>query len=634
MLSLNDPAIERVWSVAMRLSGVLRIICASVAIWIAGGVPASATRNVVMLFDERPELPGLAALDAEFVRTLKSNSTERIVIYREEMDRSRFDGDYQVLLRDFLRTKYASKKIDAVFAMFGPALDFLLDHGAEIFPGASIVFCGIDRPELGDRRLPPHVRGVLLKREFAPTLELALGLHAQTKHVAVVAGTSAFDAQLLEQAKREFEAYADRVAFRYLTALPLQRLLAELAQLPPQSLVLYTTLFRDGAGETYIPHDVASLVSAAANAPVYGFLDQYLGRGIVGGSLYSTSRQGAEAAKLVLQVLAEVEPARPEPRLLEAPAGAVQFDWRQVQRWGIRAASLPPGSEIHFRDPTLWDQHKGLILAAGGAILLQAALIGWLLHERQYRHRAERRERETMSELMHLNRVATAGELVASIAHEVNQPLAGIAMSARAAVRWLRAETPNVERAVASLEQVVAATHHAGDVITHIRALFRKDSDVKSAIEINDLVLAILAMVQTDLLTKGIEVKTELDERRPVVQGDAVQLEQVVLNLVLNAADAMNSVERRLLTVQTEQSGPGQVRVSVEDTGIGIDPSNVNRIFERMFTTKANGMGMGLSICRSIVERHGGRIWVSPGADGGAAFHFDLPTLTRVAAAA
>jgi ABC-type uncharacterized transport system substrate-binding protein len=264
-----------------------------------------------MLFDERLEFPGLANLEAEFVRTLTSNSPDRIETYREPMDLSRFDSDkYRALLKDYLRAKYASKKIDVAVAFFGPALEFLLKNSDVIFPGTPIVFCGVDKGELGDRSLPPHVRGVLLKREFAPTLELALSLHPDTKRVVVVAGTSEFDARLLNEARQQFKVYETRLTFTYLTTLPLQKLLTELAVLPPQTIVLFTTLFRDGAGEPYVPHDVVPLVSAAANAPVYGFLDQFIGRGIVGGSLYSSAAQGIEAAKLVSQVLDESERSR------------------------------------------------------------------------------------------------------------------------------------------------------------------------------------------------------------------------------------------------------------------------------------------------------------------------------------
>ena len=314
----------------------LRLVCVALAVWIGGVLPASsATRHIVLLFDERVELPGLAALAAEFVQTLASNSSDHIETYRETMDISRFDSDsYRTLLKDYLREKYANKKIDVAVATFGPSLEFLLKHGDAIFPGTPIVFCGIDRRELGDRSLPPHVHGVLLKREFAPTLELALGLHPDTKHIAVVAGTSEFDTRLLEQARQQFGVYESRLAFRYLTAAPLQKLLIDLAGLPPQTIVLFTTLFQDGAGKSFVPHNVVPLVSAAASAPVYGFLDQYLGRGIVGGSVYSVSKQGVEAAKLVLQLLADSE--RAGPALLEVSGNKVLFDWRQMQRWEYR----------------------------------------------------------------------------------------------------------------------------------------------------------------------------------------------------------------------------------------------------------------------------------------------------------
>ena len=167
---------------------------------------------------------------------------------------SRFDSDaYRTLLKDYLRAKYASRKIDVAVAVFGPALEFLLKDGDAIFPGTPIVFCGVDKEVLGDRSLPPHVRGVLLKREFAPTLELALKLHPDTKQVVVVAGTSEFDTRLLDWARQQFKAYEARLPFTYLTTLPLQKLLTELAGLPPQTFVLFTTLFRDGAGEPYVP---------------------------------------------------------------------------------------------------------------------------------------------------------------------------------------------------------------------------------------------------------------------------------------------------------------------------------------------------------------------------------------------
>ena len=189
----------RVFAASMKRRTNLLIACMGLAMLIAGCLPLSAaTRHIVLLFDERVELPGLSLLEAELVRTLRSKSTEPIEVYRKSMDLSRFGSDpYETLLRDFLRAKYSGKKIDVVVGVMGPALDFLLNYADQIFPGTPIVFCGLDRHQLGARSLPANVFGVLVKREFAPTLELALNLHPATEGVVVVSGTSEFDNSLL-----------------------------------------------------------------------------------------------------------------------------------------------------------------------------------------------------------------------------------------------------------------------------------------------------------------------------------------------------------------------------------------------------------------------------------------------------
>jgi signal transduction histidine kinase len=538
------------------------------------------------------------------------------------MDLSRFGSDtYRLSLRDFLRAKYAGRKLDVAVAVLGPSLDFLLDYGAEIFPGTPIVFCGVDRREFGDRPLPPGVRGVLVKREFAPTLEIALRIHPDTTRAVVVAGESEFDRRLLDQAKREFRAYEGRVAFTYLTARPLQDILAELAHLPPHAIVLYTTFFQDSTGAAFVTHDVAQRVAEAANAPVYGFVDQYLGRGIVGGSLYSFSAHGAETAKLVLRILANAVPL--EPRLLEPPANKALFDWRQMTRWGISASSLPAGSEIRFRDPTVWDQYGAEIGAILLAFLLQAALISWLLYEHRRRNLAEIRSRESIAELTYMNRRAGAGELSASIAHEVNQPLTAISVTASAALKWLRRETPDLREAEDALEDIVEAAQRAGEIVKSVRAMYRKETQV-GLVDLNEIAATVLELARIELQRSEIAVQAQFGQL-PAVTGDAIQLRQVILNLIMNAIEAMRSATSRVLRIKTEATGSSAVRLSIEDTGAGIDPSEIDRIFKPMFTTKAGGIGMGLSICQTIIENHDGRIRAEARPGGGATFQFELP---------
>ena len=224
-----------------------------------------------------------------------------------------------------------------------------------------------------------------MTRDFAPTLELALRLHPTTENAVVVSGGSEIDTKLLETAKKQFQPYDGRVSFRYLTALPMQELLKELSHLPPRTIVLYTTFFRDGTGQAFVPHDVVERVSKAASVPVYGFIDQYVGRGLVGGDVYSFAAHGAKAATLALQVLG----GNTNTGLVVTGSSKVLFDWRELQRWKISESRLPPGSEILFREPNVWETYRWPILAVcHSAFASRLRLITLLMLERHRRSSA------------------------------------------------------------------------------------------------------------------------------------------------------------------------------------------------------------------------------------------------------
>ena len=233
-------------------------------------------------------------------------------------------------------------------------------------------------------------------------------------------------------------------------------------------------------------------------------------------------------------------------------------------------------------------------------------------------------QKRTQEQIAALAREATAGQLSASIAHEVRQPLTAILANAEAALRWL--EKANLEEVRETLNGIVSEGHRASDIVTNLRAMFKHDEQEKTLVDINKLVLSVLALVRIDLQKHEIELRTQFDDRIPKVVGNQVQLQQVILNLVMNAIEAMSSLQTRVLRIKTELSQSSKVHVSIEDTGTGIRPSDVDRLFKPMFTTKARGMGMGLSICQSMIENHDGRIWASPGATGGSIFQFELPT--------
>ena len=240
---------------------------------------------------------------------------------------------------------------------------------------------------------------------------------------------------------------------------------------------------------------------------------------------------------------------------------------------------------------------------------------------------SERRYREAQTQLAHVNRVATMGELSASIAHEVTQPIAATVTNARAALRFLNAQPPNLEEARQALGATVKEGNRTTDVIDGIRALIKKAPPRNDALEINGAILEVIALTRGEILKNGVSVQTQLAEGLPLIRGDRVQLQQVILNLIINAVEAMSAVSEgaRELLISTGKDASGGVLVTVRDSGPGLNPESFAHLFDAFYTTKPGGMGMGLSICRSIVEAHGGRIWASLAADQGTAVQCILP---------
>ena len=225
------------------------------------------------------------------------------------------------------------------------------------------------------------------------------------------------------------------------------------------------------------------------------------------------------------------------------------------------------------------------------------------------------------------SKVDRDGQLTASIAHEVNQPIAGVVTNAEVALRWLGARPPDLDEIRAALGRIIRDGKRASDVVGRTRALVKKAPPRKARFDLNDAVRDVISLTRSEVLKHGVSLQTQLGEGLPLLRGDRVQLQQVILNLVLNAVEAMSGLDGgpRELLISTERETSGGVRVTVRDSGPGLDPQSVDRLFEAFYTTKPEGMGMGLAICRSIIEAHGGRLWATANEPRGAAFQFTFP---------
>jgi C4-dicarboxylate-specific signal transduction histidine kinase len=249
------------------------------------------------------------------------------------------------------------------------------------------------------------------------------------------------------------------------------------------------------------------------------------------------------------------------------------------------------------------------------------------------RKRAEAALGEMQMQLAHANRVATMGQLTASIAHEVNQPISATVTNAQAARRWLGTEPPNLDEVRQALDRIVRDGSRAGAVVSRIRNLIKKAPPGDKRADINAAIREVIELTRGEAMKNGVSVRTELVEGLPEVQGDRVELQQVVLNLVLNALEAMREMGEgpREVLITTGKTESGDVLVAMRDSGPGLAPATLEHLFEAFHTTKPNGLGLGLSICRSIIEGHGGRLWASANAPHGTVFQFTLPGHSDVA---
>jgi NO-binding membrane sensor protein with MHYT domain len=288
---------------------------------------------------------------------------------------------------------------------------------------------------------------------------------------------------------------------------------------------------------------------------------------------------------------------------------------------GTTCAAHGPVPEAHAY-ASLDQTNLALAVAGTAFVILAAALIASLSEQK----RAEEALRQAQADLARVNRVNTMAELTASLAHEVNQPITAAVTNADACLRWLAGDTPNLEEARASAMEIVKEGTRAAEIITRIRQLFKKGTSQRESLDVNEIIREMIGLLRSEVARYSISIRTELAADLPRVMGDRVQLQQVMMNLISNSIDAMKNVDgRRELAIKSRRAENGQLMVSVSDTGEGLPPQQANQIFDAFFTTKVHGTGLGLSVSRSIVASHNGRLWAADNSPRGACFHLILP---------
>ena len=346
---------------------------------------------------------------------------------------------------EYLRALFVKQRPDLIVSIGAPAAAFVQRHRQQLFPTTPMLLTVVDQRRVQYSVLTANDAVAPVSINYFGAVENILQVLPNTKNVAIVVGNSPIEKFWREEIGKEVQPFTNRISFTWYNHLSFEEILNHAAALPPQSAIFWELMIVDAAGVVHEEGKALARLHAVANAPIFSYTDAFFGRDIVGGPHVPVLEHGRQVAEVAVRILNGETPS--DIKVSPVGFGTPKFDWREMQRWGISESRLPPGSEIYFREPTVWERYRAQILAICGALLVQTALIGWLIYEHRRRHVAEVMARHSMAELTHMNRVATAGELSASIAHEINQPLTGMVLRASAARRWLAADRPDIDKA-------------------------------------------------------------------------------------------------------------------------------------------------------------------------------------------
>jgi signal transduction histidine kinase len=618
---------------AVRQSGI--ILLAAIAFYLFGtpaclaqkpaGKENSRPKRVLMIFNESKDVPGNILLEQAVRDAMQSVGTNQIEFLSEYLDASHFsDSKHFRVFEDYLGKKYAAQNLDLIISF--PSRDYRLvdDLPKALFPKVPVVFVAINEMEVPKSFGKRGVTGIVQRFDIRGTLALIMRLQPDTRHVVVVGGVSDVDRATLGQIVEATHSL-EGVGFQFWTNWPVPELSGMAKSLREGTVILLSSVLTDVNGRTFFMSQLAQTLSPSASVPIYSIGPSAIGAGALGGSVVNTDDLGARTGELALQVLRGTKPETLPIQVVTR--GTPMVDWRQLRHWRISKNRVPSGTLIRFRPDGLWDEHKDLILILFAVFLAQAVTIGGLLAQRRRRRSAEAVILNQRTELAHVTRLATMGQLTSALAHELNQPLGAILRNAEAAEMFLQKENPDMGEIRAILADIRKDDQRAGNVIERMRSLLKRRSLELKSLNMEELLNETVKLAQSDARARQVSLILQIPPELPSVRGDRVHLQQVLLNLILNGMDAMADVPKfqRLLTVGAKTAKDGSVEVSVTDRGNGIAPEKIDSLFEPFFTTKPDGMGMGLAISQTIIEAHGGDIWGGNIFPRGAVFIFTLP---------
>jgi signal transduction histidine kinase len=609
------------------LAGVLFLVGAPLG---AAAQSDHAARQVLVLQSMDRGSMVFDSFTTNFRAALQSRAGARVTLFDFVVAPAGLTEAPEKPVIEFLQSVYADRlPPELIVTVGGPAAAFMRKHRHTLFPHAPVLFACVEERFVRDPPLGENETSVAVSIDYTRIIDDLLKLLPETRNVFMVTGSGPLSTFWYTEFQRNFERYRNRLTFIWSQDLSYEQMLQRASTLPPHSVIFYLTAGTFATGGWQGDERTLAELSTTASAPLFGAQRVWLGAGIIGGHLLDIEDLGGTTADVVVRILNGEAPASiTVPRQSLGPA---TFDARQLRRWNISEARLPSGSDIRFRGPSLWRDYQQEMLVVLAALFLQSLLIVGLLYQRRARRKAEVESRRNLALAADANRRMTMSALTGSIAHEISQPLNAILHNAQAGEMMVTRNraTPDVLRGIFS--DIRTADVQATQIIMRHRSMLKTHQVEQRPTDMRAVVQESVALVSHDTNAKRIELDVDLPADPCIVAGDQVLLQQVLVNLIMNGIEAMADTppDRRRITVQCQAIEDHAV-VSVRDAGTGLPATVDGQLFEPFVTTKTTGMGIGLTIARSIVDVHRGKLEAHNNAGGGATFTVTLPAARRV----
>src|SRR5688572_22246103 len=541
------------WAYAARLNRTSPVLLSLFLTGVAAsarGAEGERPWRVLMVHSFGSSAPPFTTHSTAFESAIAKELGTAVDLDHVSLEMARYaQPDMEEAFVEFLTKRFTKWQPDLVVPIGSPAGRFVMKFRDRLFPRTPVVYTGMDKRTLPADAFARNATFVGEDFDLKGLVEDMLQLDPQTKNIVVILGATPLERYWTGAFRQEFEPLKERVQFTWVNDLSFEQMRDLVSKLPPHSAVLLGLLLRDASGVTYNQDDALARLHAVSRAPIYGMYLHQVGLGVVGGRLYQGESQGVESARVAARIL-RGEPASRFP-LLVIGTSKPTYDWRELRRWGISESRLPPGSVVLFRQPTAWQRYRWHVIVALAVISAQGLLILALLFQRRRRHYAElaynaaqAEVQQKRAELAHVSRVAVFGELTASLAHELNQPLAAVLCNSGAARKFLEAPQPDLQEVTDALADIEEDATRAGEVVRRLRDMLRRDAAPRdfADVDLNQVIHGVDRIVHSDALLHGVTVHLELSGGMlPRIKGDVVQLQQVLLNLMINAFAAMNS---------------------------------------------------------------------------------------------